>query len=89
MDVHACVLRAVCEAARSPLHLDGFLGALANAVLLGQEEGEEDREIDEYSEAEKTGQMTGDCSKYHGGCEHSIFRNLEGGDCHGNSTTST
>ncbi len=66
-------MRAVCEAARTPLHEDGLLGHLANVVLLLPEELLLQEQVD-YAEAQRRGQQLGDCQSYVHGCATSIFQ---------------
>ncbi len=76
LDVHGCALRALCEVAQTPLHMDGLLGQLANALLLP------DTVLDrvtaykesDYLEAQRNGQQRGDCSMYHNRCHLSLFQ---------------
>jgi len=78
---HACVLRAICEVAETPVTADGFLGDLVSTILvpsysLDSVNGTVFNETD-YTQAQKDGYFGDGCSHYHEDCPVSLFQYVE------------
>ncbi|XP_047121942.1 uncharacterized protein LOC124805424 [Schistocerca piceifrons] len=56
VDGHSCLLRAICEAAETPLLHDGLLGELAHLLL---SPGNQEEELQEHREAREAGRGGG------------------------------
>ena len=74
-DGHECVLRAICEVARTPLTDDGFLGDFINLLLtpLQHDITVIQGNSSDYIKAQHRGRMTHDCSSYKKLCGISFF----------------
>ena len=73
-DNHECVLRAICEVARTPLTDDGLMGDFINLLLTPlQHEITAIQAGSDYIKAQQRGRMTHDCSSYQKLCGVSFF----------------
>ena len=73
-DSHECVLRAICEVARTPLTDDGLLGDFINLILTPlQYEIIAVQNNSDYIKAQHRGKTTQDCSPYQMHCGMSFF----------------
>ncbi|KAF2361221.1 Protein of unknown function DM4/12 [Trinorchestia longiramus] len=72
----ACLLRAVCEVAETPLREDGLLGEVLN-IVLSASAGLHSPEMEEYTKAEYRGLHYGNCWSAYPDCPVSIFRVLD------------
>ena len=71
-----CLLKTICEAARTPCHRDGLLGDFINLMLvpshnLDQFAGQNN--TSDYLEAQSRGHFFEDCTKYSLNCPLSFF----------------
>ena len=73
-DSHECVLRAICEVARTPLTDDGLLGEVISLMLTPlQHEITAIQGNSDYIKAQHRGRVTHDCSPYQQHCGMSFF----------------
>ena len=73
---HECVLRALCEVARTPQNQDGLLGDFINLLLTPTyllDELSKTIIDSDYLEAQRKGHFLQDCSKYEQNCPLSLF----------------
>jgi len=81
-DGESCLLRAICEVAETPNHVDGLWGEMINLMLsasssIGREMGEiVGPQYNKYLAAQSLGE-SGDCSSLHGQCPLSFFNLFE------------
>ena len=78
---HQCVLRALCEVAKTPQNQDGLLGDFINLLLTPTyvlDELSKTKVDSDYLEAQRKGHFLQDCSTYEQACPLSLFevRNL-------------
>ena len=72
---HECILRAICEVARTPSTDDGLLGVFINTLLTPwHEEPMNFQGNSDYVDAQQRGLLTQDCSPYHHLCQLSFFQ---------------
>ena len=76
MDGNGCLLRMICEASHTPSHADGLIGDGINMLLLPRQVLDTIPEYgeSEYIKAQRIGQKTGDCSRFHHKCPTSFFQ---------------
>ena len=76
---HDCMLRSICEVAKTPSHDNGVMGDIVNLLLSPMQlddrlREEEFRNSDsDYVKAQLSGKLRGDCSQYHQGCQIPMF----------------
>lgn len=75
---HDCILRALCEVARTPQNEDGLVGdfvnlLLAPSYLLNSDLPPIIGEYSQYLDAQKTGHFKQDCTRYEANCPISLF----------------
>ncbi|XP_045111719.1 uncharacterized protein LOC123504879 [Portunus trituberculatus] len=73
VDGKACLLRAVCEVAESPLRDDGLLGEVLNIILTASY-GASSSHLYDYINAEHYGRAYGDCWSAYPQCPMSLFK---------------
>ena len=76
---HQCILRALCEVAKTPQNEDGLLGDFINLLLtptytLDQLSKTQDSD---YLEAQRKGHFLQDCSSYEQSCPLSLFEVIQ------------
>ena len=76
---HQCVLRALCEVAKTPQNQDGLLGDFINLLLtptyiLDHLSKTQDSD---YLEAQRKGHFLQDCSSYEHSCPLSLFEVIQ------------
>ncbi|KAK8371710.1 hypothetical protein O3P69_013562 [Scylla paramamosain] len=77
VDGKACLLRAVCEVAESPLRDDGLLGEVLNIILTASY-GASSSHLYDYINAEHYGRAYGDCWSAYPQCPMSLFKLFNG-----------
>ena len=73
---HDCILKSICEAARTPNHQDGLLGDFINLMLVPHHTMDlisSNHNESDYLEAQRAGHFLEDCSKYSLKCPISFF----------------
>ena len=73
---HQCVLRALCEVAKTPQNQDGLLGDFINLLLTPTyvlDELSKTKVDSDYLEAQRKGHFLQDCSTYEQACPLSLF----------------
>lgn len=72
---HECILRAICEVARTPLNDDGLLGDFINILLtpLQDELVTTFNTTLDYIQAQHRGKTSRNCQNYHNYCDFSFF----------------
>lgn len=79
LDGHGCMLRMICEVAKTPFHADGLVGEAINAMLIPAHVLEKVPTFGEsdYLTAQRKGQYLGDCAEYHSKCSMSFFEVID------------
>jgi len=73
---HDCILRSLCEVARTPQNQDGLFGDFINLLLAPSyilDQPSESFKDSDYLEAQRTGHFLQDCSRYERSCPMSLF----------------
>merc|ERR1711971_772548 len=73
---HDCILRSLCEVARTPQNQDGLFGDFINLLLAPSyilDQPSESVQESDYLEAQRTGHFLQDCSRYERSCPMSLF----------------
>ena len=73
---HGCILRTICETAKTPQHTDGLWGDVLNMMLVPYytlDQLPKDYPETDYLEAQRTGHFLQDCASYTSICPFTIF----------------
>lgn len=70
---HDCVLRAICEVARTPENEDGIMGDMVNLLLTPTHVLDKTTIESDYLDAQRTGHFFQNCYKFESKCPVSLF----------------